>query len=90
MKKLLVLLTLLIIITGCNKKDQSGKFYLDDKYYTNGSYINATKDELEQLQKNKASYLVFTYNSYCTFKIPCDNVFEEVMKKYKISIMLII
>ena len=87
MKKLLVLLTLLIVITGCNKqKSTNEKFYLDDKYYTNGSYIELTKEELEQLQINKASYLVFTYNSYCTFKVPCDNIFEEVMKKYNISI----
>lgn len=85
MKKLLVFLTLLIVITGCNSKKQD-KFYLDDEYYNNGSYVEITKDKLEELQNNKASYLVFTYNSYCTFKIPCDYIFEEIMKKYNITI----
>lgn len=84
MKKILILLTILIIITGC--KNSNKKIYLDDEYYDNGSYIEITKEKLDELQNNKSSYLVFTYNSYCTFKVPCDNIFEEVMKKYNISI----
>ena len=84
MKKLLVLLTILIVITGC--KSKNSKFYLDDQYYNDGSYIEITKEELEELQNKKATYLLFTYNSYCTFKVPCDNIFEEVMKKYNIDI----
>lgn len=84
MKKILILLTFLIIITGC--KNNNKKFYLDDEYYDNGSYIEITKEKLDELQNNKSSYLIFTYNSYCTFKVPCDNIFEEVMKKYNISI----
>ena len=84
MKKILILLTFLIIITGC--KNTNKKIYLDDEYYDNGSYIEITKEKLDELQNNKSSYLVFTYNSYCTFKVPCDNIFEEVMKKYNISI----
>ncbi len=86
MKKLLVLLTILIVITGC-KDSKKGKFYLDDKYYSNGSYIEITKDDLDNLQNEKASYLLYTYNSYCTFKIPCDTIFEEVMKKYNIDVL---
>lgn len=81
MKKLLVILTLLIVVTGCNNK----KFYLDDSLYNNGSFIEINKEELDNLQKEKKSYLVFTYNSFCTFNVPCDNIFEEVMKKYNID-----
>lgn len=83
MKKILVLLTILIIITGCKNSD---KFYLDDNCYKDGTYIEISKEELDNLQNNKSSYLIFTYNSFCTFKVPCDNIFETVMKKYNINI----
>jgi len=85
MKKIVILLTILIVITGCNKtKDK--KFYLDDKYYNNGSFIEITEEELNNLQDSESSYLIYTYNSYCTFKIPCDTIFEEIMKKYNIDV----
>ena len=83
MKKLLVLLIIFISLTGCSKDN---KFYLDDKLYNSGTYIEINKEELDNLQNNKSSYLLFTYNSYCTFKVPCDNIFEEVMKKYNIDV----
>ncbi len=43
MKKILILLTILIIITGC--KNSSKKIYLDDEYYDKGSYIEITKEK---------------------------------------------
>ena len=84
MKKVLLLLTIvLFIFTGCEKED---RFHLDDKYYGNYKFIDIDNTKIDELQKNKASYLVFTFNPYCTFQKPCDEVFEEFMKTYNISI----
>lgn len=86
MKKIIVLLTILIVITGCfNGNTEISKFYLDSEYYNNGTIKDLTKDELNNLQNNKSSYILFVYNSYCSFTIPCDLIFEEVAKKNNID-----
>ena len=84
MKKLLVLLSFIVILTGCDKKVE--KFYLDDEYYNEGKYIEVGKEQINELENKKASYILFTYNSFCSFQVPCDNVFENVMKKYNIDV----
>ena len=85
MKKLLLLIIpLLIVLSGCNTTD---KIYLNDKYYNKGEYIEVTEEDIEKL--NNDSYVLFTYNHYCNFSIPCDEIFEEVMQKYKIDFLKI-
>ncbi len=65
-------------------------FLLDDIYYHNGEFIASTASEIEQLLSQKKSFLVFTKNSsYCSFQVPCNQIFEEVMKKYKIDVLKI-
>ena len=87
MKKLFIIFTLILYITGCSKdNNEISKFYLDSEYYNNGTINHLTKDELNNLQNNKSSYILFTYNSYCSFSIPCDLIFEEVVKKNNIDI----
>ncbi len=84
MKKVLVLLiAFLVILTGCEKKE---KFHLDDKYYGDYKFIDVDNTKIDKLQKEKASYMVFTFNPYCQFQKPCDEVFEEFMKNNNISI----
>ena len=85
MKKIIIILTFIFLLTGCDNNISNEKFYLDDKYYNEGNYIEINNEQMEELKEKKESYLLFTYNSYCSFKIPCDNVFENVMKKYKID-----
>ena len=84
-KKIVLFLTicLSLYLTGCQNK----KFYLSDKYYNNGEFIEVTKSDLES--KNNETYLLYTYNDYCNFKIPCDQIFKEFMKKYKIDCLSI-
>ena len=84
MKKILILITFIVLLTGCDKKIE--KFYLDEEYYNEGKYIEVTKEQISDLKDKKASYILFTYNSYCSFSVPCDNVFENVMKKYNIDV----
>ena len=77
MKKVLLLIITLLLITGC----KSEKIYLSDKYYNEGNYISVKS--LDGLEKD--SYVLYTYNYYCALKIPCEKVFKEYMEKYKID-----
>lgn len=80
MKRLVLLITTILLITGCKEK-QIEKFHLNNKYYNEGNYINIKN--LDDLEKD--TYVLYTYNNYCTFKKPCDQVFKEYMEKYKID-----
>ena len=80
MKKVVLFIITLLLVTGCKEK-QIEKFYLNNKYYNEGNYI--TIKNLDNLEKD--SYVLYTYNNYCTFKKPCEQVFKEYMEKYKID-----
>lgn len=85
MKKYLIIsLIFLLFICGCNK-ESNNKFYLTEKYYNEGKYIKTKSDNISK--NNKDNYVLFTYNNYCSLAIPCENVFEEFMKKYKIDFL---
>ena len=88
-KKISIVLFLIIfLLVGCTSSKQEGsKFYLSNRYYNKGEYIDITKKQLKRL-KHK-NYILFTYNNYCTMATPCENVFKEFMNKYKIDIVSI-
>ena len=85
MKKI-VLLIAIFLLTGCilNKTE---KFYLNDKYYNKGDYINLDSSGLESVKDN--SMIIYTYNNFCNLPIHCENVFKEIMDKYKIDFISI-
>ena len=80
MKKLIILLLPLLILTGCKKQE---KITLPEKYYNEGKFI--TINSLENLENE--TYILYTYNNYCSFEIPCDKIFKEYMEKYKIDFL---
>ena len=88
-KKIIILLIILLIFTGCTKEknNSNSTFSLDNKYYNKTDYIKVDSSELDELSDN--NFLLFTYNNYCTLKIPCENIFSEFMEKYKIGIVSI-
>ena len=87
MKKILTILIVIfsaLILCSCEKqKEDDSKIYLDSKFYKKSEFITIDAKEFEKL--NAKSYVVYTYNSYCTFTIPCEDVFKEVMDKYNLS-----
>ena len=87
MKKIhyLVICILIIFTTGCNKTIE--KFSLDKKYYNTGEFIKVKSDDLSKLDNE--NYILYTYNNYCAFSIPCEDVFKEFMNKYKIDFLSI-
>lgn len=84
MKKILILL--IILLTGCQKNNTT-KLHLEEKYYKESKYIEVSAKDIEKL-KNE-TYLIYTYNNYCSLKIPCDTIFKKVMDKYNITILSI-
>lgn len=88
-KKIIILLIILLVFTGCTKEknNSNSTFSLDNKYYNKTDYIKVDSSELDELSDN--NFLLFTYNNYCTLKIPCENIFSEFMEKYKIGIVSI-
>lgn len=83
-KKLILILLIIFILCGCNKNTDS-KIYLEDKYYNKYEYIKVKSDEISK----KENFVLFTYNNYCSLKVPCEDIFEEFMKKYNISFLSI-
>lgn len=88
---LFVLFILSFTITGCsfsnklNQNDNIKRFYLEDKYYHKGDFIKIDSRSFENI-KNE-SFVLFTYNNYCSMAKPCEEIFKEFMKKYKIDFL---
>ncbi len=81
---------LFVVFYGGYKKPQEEKiekFGLTDKYYGNGEFVKVDASALNELDKE--SFLLYTYNNFCIFKIPCDEIFQEAMTEKKIDIISI-
>ena len=84
-KKVLLLITCIILLTGCSKTIE--KFYLSDEFYNEGTFIKIKSDDLKNY-KDK-NYVIFTYNNFCSLSIPCDEIFQESMTNNKIDFLSI-
>ena len=82
---IIVLILILLIINGKSKNNT--RFYLDDKYYNNGTAIKMNSSELENISSE--SFILFTYNSACGMARPCEDVFDSVLKDKKIDYITI-
>jgi hypothetical protein len=79
-----VVLLSLFIISKIPKK-----YYIDSKYYKGNTFVETNGIELDSLLDQEESMIVFTYNTYCPFKVPCEDVYREFMKKNNIRIVYI-
>ncbi len=85
MKKILTILSLLLVLCGCQKKENIEKFYLNDSYYGTSGLKEIKSTDL----KEDDSFLLFTYNYYCSLAIPCDEIFESFSKNENVEILSI-
>lgn len=81
----IVFLTLIAfsISTTNNNTKKNTKFYLSDKYYNNGEVIKLDEDSIKDVENE--NFLLFTYNNFCGMAKPCEDIFDSVLKKYKID-----
>lgn len=87
MKKIIICLICIFLLVGCSAVED--KIYLTDKYYdnSNNSFLEIDEDKIKDLKDD--TYILYVFNSFCKFSIPCDSIFEEFMKKNNISIISI-
>ena len=81
----LTLILFIFIKIESNKNIE--KFYLEDKYYESNSFIKIDSNIYNNIKKE--SYILFTYNNYCKFNIPCEDIFESFFKENNVVILSI-
>lgn len=84
----IVIIISIIILTFLGYICKKEKFYLEDNYY-NYDMKKVSYRDINKLEKEKKSFVLFTYNLYCSLKIPCDKFFEEYAKNKNITILTI-
>ena len=87
MKRIILLVLVILSMTGCTK--ENSKFYLNDEYYNAGKLVDIDSKELTNMLKSNDSFILFTYNPYCNFKVSCENVVENFSKNNNITIFKI-
>ena len=89
MKKIFIIMLSFLILTGCklNQNDGKERIYLSDNYYNKGEFIEIKSNDL--LDKVNDTYILFTYNSYCSLPVPCEDIFKSFAKKYDIDFISI-
>lgn len=85
MKKVLCVLLVVILLTGCNKE----KFSLEDKYYNNASFEEIDKIKLNELEDNSESFLVMVYTTGCFSCMDFEKVLTEFTKENNITVFRI-
>lgn len=93
-KKIIATIITLVVLIGIGISiiliyNNKQKFYLDDVYYNKSGLKDVTTKDIDKLIKNKKSFILFTYNDFCTFSVPCDSVFEEASNSLDIQILQI-
>ena len=91
MKKILLIFLSILLLVGCthkiNQDDDKERIYLSDSYYNKGEFVDIKPKDL--LDKVNDTYLLFTYNSYCSLPVSCEDIFKSFAKKYKIDFLTI-
>jgi len=72
-----IVVTLTVIIL------KPSKMYLTDKYYSEGKFI----ENIDISTLKNENYILYTYNPYCSFETPCEDIFKAFMLKNKIDII---
>ena len=88
-KYILIFLVLFVICGFIYWLSIDKKFSLENKYYNNKGLVSVSSDNVDELVNSKKSFILFTYNNYCNFSIPCDEVFESVSKSSNVEILKI-
>lgn len=82
----IIILITTIIILNFNSKS---KFNLSEQYYQSGIIKDITKEELLSKLNNNETFILFTNNNFCTFKISCEEIFKSSAQKLNITILKI-
>lgn len=85
---IIVCISLFLILYGVNNK-KIDSFYIEDKYYNKGEFIEVNSSDVKKIINKEESFILYVHNNFCAFAIPCENIFDEVIDKYKIDMLKI-
>lgn len=97
-KKLIIIILIIVVlilsinfISNKNKKDgfnncnSADRFYLDNSCYGTNEFISVTANNVDFLNESETNYILYTYNNFCSFSIPVDEIFKEFMRTYNVG-----
>ena len=90
-KKLIIILLVLILIILVsllilNSNKKAKPIDIEEKYYNTNELIDINKKELEKLEKDKESFVLFIYLPGCTSCAAFSEVLKEFQEKNNITI----
>ncbi len=68
---------------------KNDKIELNFTFYNDKGLTDTSVEELDKLINRKKSFLLFVYNDFCSFSVPCDNIFDEGSKELNMQILQI-
>lgn len=83
MKKFLLLLLGILLLSGCSKKIE--KFSLEDEYYEKAGIIEINNEELLSLEVLEKNFAVFVHIDGCTSCADFKEVLRKFSEKYNIT-----
>lgn len=83
MKKVLLIICSILLLTGCNKSEEL--FYLDDEYYDSYNLIELDNVSLEELQNNESSFALLVYSSGCTACSSFESFVDSFLKENNLT-----
>lgn len=91
-KKIIITIPILIIlillsVLYINKNGDKNLIKLESKYYKEASLLTINKEDLNKLEKNKESFIVYTSTEgICACTVPFDPIIDEFIKKHNLTI----
>ena len=86
---ILALMGLVSVVVFNTLKSKHARFYLENEYYNDKGLTDVSVKELEDMLEYEESFILFVYNDFCSFSVPCDTVFDEASKKMNMQILQI-
>ena len=71
------------------KTQMNKRIELNFTYYNDKGLTDTSVEEIDKLLNRKSSFILFVYNDFCSFSVPCNNVFDEGSKELNMQILQI-
>ncbi len=83
----LLLIAFIIVWKYYQGKKYVAPFYVEQEYYNEGKFIDVNALKVNEMLNDKKSFLLYSYNNYCSLPIPCEDIFKEIATKYRIDVL---
>lgn len=81
--KYIIAVVVIAIFLALVISTKEGQIKLTDKYYNEGKFV----ENIDISTIKNENYILYVYNPYCSFPVPCEAIFKSFMDEYKIDIV---